>query len=83
MLSCRKNYSNVYALFYLFYGAPMQVSNAYLQLRGSGTKMQFEFIKDMPRVAQQELPIDISFLVGKLVFVWMIMLLFPVWSPLP
>ncbi|CAD6247599.1 unnamed protein product [Miscanthus lutarioriparius] len=54
------------------------VSNAYLQLRGSGTKMQFEFIKDMPRVAQQELPIDISFLVGKLVFVWMIMLLFPV-----
>ncbi|OQU84623.1 hypothetical protein SORBI_3004G089400 [Sorghum bicolor] len=54
------------------------VSNAYLQLRGNGTKMQFEFIKDMPRVAQQELPIDISFLVGKLVFVWMIMLLFPV-----
>jgi len=56
----------------------MQVSNAYLQLRGSDTKIQFEFIKDMPRVAQQELPIDISFLVGKLVFVWMIMLLFPV-----
>ncbi|XP_066381360.1 ABC transporter A family member 8-like isoform X2 [Miscanthus floridulus] len=54
------------------------VSNAYLQLRGSDTKIQFEFIKDMPRVAQQELPIDISFLVGKLVFVWMIMLLFPV-----
>uniref|UniRef100_A0A804PHP5 ABC transporter domain-containing protein n=2 Tax=Zea mays TaxID=4577 RepID=A0A804PHP5_MAIZE len=40
--------------------------------------MQFEFIKDMPRVAQQEFPIDISFLVGKLVFVWMIMLYFPV-----
>uniref|UniRef100_A0A804PHQ4 ABC transporter domain-containing protein n=1 Tax=Zea mays TaxID=4577 RepID=A0A804PHQ4_MAIZE len=54
------------------------VSNAYLQLRGSDTKMQFEFIKDMPRVAQQEFPIDISFLVGKLVFVWMIMLYFPV-----
>jgi len=61
----------------------MQVSNAYLQLRDSHIKMQFEFIKDMPRVAQQELSIDISFLVGKLVFVWMIMLLFPVWSPLP
>ncbi|CAN6237535.1 unnamed protein product [Urochloa humidicola] len=52
-------------------------SNAYLQLRGSDTKMQFEFVKDMPR-AQSEFTIDISFLVGKVVFVWMIMLLFPV-----
>jgi hypothetical protein len=39
--------------------------------------MQFEFVKDMPR-AQSEMTIDISFLVGKVVFVWMIMLLFPV-----
>ncbi|PVH65818.1 hypothetical protein PAHAL_1G084400 [Panicum hallii] len=54
------------------------VSNAYLQLRGSDTKMQFEFVKDMPRAAQPEMTIDISFLVGKVIFVWMIMLLFPV-----
>jgi hypothetical protein len=56
----------------------LQVSNAYLQLRGSDTKMQFEFVKDMPRAAQPEMTIDISFLVGKVIFVWMIMLLFPV-----
>ncbi|KAJ1278486.1 hypothetical protein BS78_04G083300 [Paspalum vaginatum] len=55
------------------------VSNAYLQLRGGGdTKMQFEFIKDMPRAASQEMIPDISFIVGKMIFVWMIMLLFPV-----
>ncbi|WVZ77359.1 hypothetical protein U9M48_025237 [Paspalum notatum var. saurae] len=54
------------------------VSNAYLQLRGGGTKMQFEFIKDMPRAASQEMRPDISFIVGKMVFIWMIMLLFPV-----
>ncbi|TKW37305.1 hypothetical protein SEVIR_1G038400v4 [Setaria viridis] len=53
------------------------VSNAYLQLRTGGPKMQFEFVKDMPR-AQSEMTIDISFLVGRVVFVWMIMLLFPV-----
>ncbi|XP_062224626.1 ABC transporter A family member 8-like [Phragmites australis] len=54
------------------------VSNAYIQLKGSDTKMRFEFVKDMPRAAQPEMPPDISFLVGKLVFVWIIMLLFPV-----
>ncbi|KAL6630054.1 hypothetical protein ACP70R_029819 [Stipagrostis hirtigluma subsp. patula] len=53
-------------------------SNAYLQLRGNDTKMRFEFVKDMPRAAQPDMPPDISFLVGKLVFVWIIMLLFPV-----
>ncbi|CAL5023198.1 unnamed protein product [Urochloa decumbens] len=52
-------------------------SNAYLQSRGTDTKMQFEFVKDMPR-DQSEFTIDISFLAGKVVFVWMIMLLFPV-----
>lgn len=40
--------------------------------------MQFEFVKDMPRAAHSDMPIDISFLLGKVVFVWMIMLLFPV-----
>ncbi|TVT99243.1 hypothetical protein EJB05_55419 [Eragrostis curvula] len=54
------------------------VSNAYLQLRGNDTKMRFEFVKDMPRAAQP-LPVpDISFILGKLPFVWIIMLLFPV-----
>ncbi|CAN6243560.1 unnamed protein product [Urochloa humidicola] len=52
-------------------------SNAYLQLRGSDTKIAFEFVKDMPS-SQSEFTIDISFLVGKVVFVWIIMLLFPV-----
>jgi len=56
----------------------LQVSNAYLQLRASDTKMQCDFVKDMPRAAQPEMTIDISFLVGKVVFVWIIMLLFPV-----
>ncbi|KAL6888887.1 hypothetical protein ACP4OV_009913 [Aristida adscensionis] len=54
------------------------VSNAYLKVRGNGTKMIFEFVKDMPRAAEPEMPPDISFLVGKLVFVWIIMLPFPV-----
>ncbi|CAL5059515.1 unnamed protein product [Urochloa decumbens] len=54
-----------------------RASNAYLQSRGTDTKMQFEFVKDMPR-DQSEFTIDISFLAGKVVFVWMIMLLFPV-----
>ncbi|XP_062217620.1 ABC transporter A family member 8-like [Phragmites australis] len=54
------------------------VSNAYFQLRSNNTKMRFDFIKDMPRAAEPDMPPDISFLVGKLVFVWIIMLLFPV-----
>ncbi|KAF8691503.1 hypothetical protein HU200_040649 [Digitaria exilis] len=54
------------------------VSTAYLQYRARDTKMQFEFVKDMPRAAHTDMPIDISFLLGKMVFVWMIMLLFPV-----
>lgn len=57
---------------------PFQVSTAYLQYRARDTKMQFEFVKDMPRAAHTDMPIDISFLLGKMVFVWMIMLLFPV-----
>ena len=61
----------------------MQVSNAYLELRGGHTKMQFEFVKDMPRDGHPLKPPDMSFLVGKLIFVWIVMLLFPVRPVLP
>ncbi|CAN6237534.1 unnamed protein product [Urochloa humidicola] len=53
-------------------------SNAYLQLRGNSNKMRFGFVKDMPRDGHPMKPPDISFLVGKLIFVWIVMLLFPV-----
>ncbi|XP_025798914.1 ABC transporter A family member 7-like [Panicum hallii] len=53
-------------------------SNAYLQLRGNNTKLRFGFVKDMPRDGHPLKPPDISFLVGKLIFVWIVMLLFPV-----
>ncbi|CAL4970641.1 unnamed protein product [Urochloa decumbens] len=54
-------------------------SNAYLQLRGNNSnKMRFGFVKDMPRDGHPMKAPDISFLVGKLVFVWIVMLLFPV-----
>ncbi|CAN6243557.1 unnamed protein product [Urochloa humidicola] len=53
-------------------------SNAYLQLRGNNNNMRFGFVKDMPRDGHPMKPPDISFLVGKLIFVWIVMLLFPV-----
>ncbi|XP_021314989.1 ABC transporter A family member 8 isoform X2 [Sorghum bicolor] len=53
-------------------------SNAYLQLRGNGTKMRFGFVKDMPRDGHPLKAPDMSFIVGKLVFIQIIMLLFPV-----
>ncbi|KAJ1278485.1 hypothetical protein BS78_04G083200, partial [Paspalum vaginatum] len=53
-------------------------SNGYLKLRGGNTKMRFEFVKDMPRDGHPLKSLDISFIVGKLIFVWIIMLLFPV-----
>ncbi|XP_039826350.1 ABC transporter A family member 7-like isoform X2 [Panicum virgatum] len=53
-------------------------SNAYLQLRGNNTKLRFGFVKDMPRDGHPLKPPDMSFLVGKLIFVWIVMLLFPV-----
>ncbi|KAF8769722.1 hypothetical protein HU200_006331 [Digitaria exilis] len=53
-------------------------SNAYLQLMGNNTKMRFGFVKDMPRYGHPLKPPDISFLVGKLIFVWIVMLLFPI-----
>ncbi|EEF52145.1 abc transporter, putative [Ricinus communis] len=52
------------------------VSNAYLQfLHGSGTKMLFEFVKEMPRVATKSY-LDVSSLLGVLFFTWIILRLF-------
>ncbi|GJM90586.1 hypothetical protein PR202_ga06884 [Eleusine coracana subsp. coracana] len=52
------------------------VSNAYLQLKSNDTKMRLEFVKDMPRPAQPVMPPDVSSELGKLPFVWIIMLPF-------
>ena len=56
----------------------MQASNAYLQLRGNDTKMRFGFVKDMPRDGHPIKAPDMSFIVGKLFFIQIIMFLFPV-----
>ncbi|PWZ26172.1 hypothetical protein Zm00014a_011819 [Zea mays] len=53
-------------------------SSAYLRLRGNDTNMRFVFVKDMPRDGHPLKAPDMSFIVGKMVFVWIIMLLFPV-----
>ncbi|KAJ1278484.1 hypothetical protein BS78_04G083100 [Paspalum vaginatum] len=53
-------------------------SNAYLNLRGNGLKMSFDFVKEMPRAARHLGQFDISPLIGKLPFVWTMELLFPV-----
>ncbi|AQK59812.1 ABC transporter A family member 7 [Zea mays] len=53
-------------------------SSAYLRLRGNDTNMRFVFVKDMPRDGHPMKAPDMSFIVGKMVFVWIIMLLFPV-----
>lgn len=53
-------------------------SNAYLQyLRGPGTKMLFEFVKEMPK-PETQLRLDFSSLLGPLFFTWVILQLFPV-----
>ncbi|KAK3226529.1 hypothetical protein Dsin_006391 [Dipteronia sinensis] len=53
-------------------------SNAYLQfLRGPGTQMIFEFVKEMPKT-YTELRLDISSLLGALFFSWVVLQLFPV-----
>jgi hypothetical protein len=52
-------------------------SNAYLQfLLGSGTKMVFEFVKEMPKYKSQ-FRIDISSILGTLFFTWVVLQLFP------
>ncbi|CAA7031234.1 unnamed protein product [Microthlaspi erraticum] len=54
------------------------VSNAYLQfLQGPGTRMLFEYIKEMPK-QETRLRLDIASLIGPLFFTWVILLLFPV-----
>jgi hypothetical protein len=56
----------------------MQISNAYLQfLRGSGTKMIFEFVKEMPK-PETPFRIEIASLLGSLFFTWVVLQLFPV-----
>ena len=57
---------------------PLQASNAYLQfLRGPGTNMLFESVKEMPK-PETKISIDLSSLLGTLFFTWVILQLFPV-----
>ncbi|RDX57972.1 ABC transporter A family member 7, partial [Mucuna pruriens] len=54
------------------------ISNSYLQfLLGPGTKMLFEFVKEMPK-PETSLTIEIASLLGTLFFTWVILQLFPV-----
>ncbi|KAJ0240334.1 ABC transporter A family member 7 [Hirschfeldia incana] len=54
------------------------VSNSYLQfLQGPGTKMLFEYVKEVPKL-ETRLRLDIASLIGPLFFTWVILLLFPV-----
>ncbi|WJX95489.1 Phospholipid-transporting ATPase abca7, variant 2 [Trifolium repens] len=54
------------------------VSNAYLQfLRGPGTKMLFEFVKEMPK-SETPFRIEVASLLGGLFYTWVILQLFPV-----
>jgi hypothetical protein len=56
----------------------MQISNAYLQfLRGPGTKMLFEFVKEMPK-SETPFRIEVASLLGGLFYTWVILQLFPV-----
>ncbi|KAL5077795.1 hypothetical protein RYX36_016779, partial [Vicia faba] len=52
-------------------------SNAYLQFRlGPGTKMLFEFVKEMPK-PKTPIKFDLASLLGGLFFTWVILQLFP------
>ncbi|CAH9126171.1 unnamed protein product [Cuscuta epithymum] len=54
------------------------VSNAYLQfLLGPSTKMQFEFVKEMPK-PETRVRLDFASLLGPLFFTWVVIQLFPV-----
>ncbi|CAH8334395.1 unnamed protein product [Eruca vesicaria subsp. sativa] len=54
------------------------ISNAYLQyVNGPGTKILFEFIKEMPKV-ETLLRVDVASSIGPVFFTWVILLLFPV-----
>ncbi|CAJ1944057.1 unnamed protein product [Sphenostylis stenocarpa] len=53
------------------------ISNSYLQfLLGAGTKMLFEFVKEMPK-PETIFRLDISSILGTLFFTWVILQLFP------
>ncbi|CAB41859.1 ABC transporter-like protein [Arabidopsis thaliana] len=53
------------------------VSNAYLEfLQGSGTKMLFDFVKEMPK-QETRLRLEMASLIGPIFFTWVILLLFP------
>ncbi|RHN40949.1 putative ABC transporter A, ABCA [Medicago truncatula] len=53
------------------------ISNAYLQfLRGFGTKILFEFVKEMPK-SETPIRIEITTLLGSLFFTWVVLQLFP------
>ncbi|XP_020879673.1 ABC transporter A family member 4 isoform X1 [Arabidopsis lyrata subsp. lyrata] len=54
------------------------VSNAYLQfLRGPGTKMLFDFVKETPK-QETKLHVDVASVIGPMFLTWVIVLLFPV-----
>ncbi|RZC16975.1 ABC transporter A family member 7 isoform B [Glycine soja] len=54
------------------------VSNAYLQfLLGPGTKMFFEFVKEMPK-PETPIKLDLASLLGGVFFTWVILQLFPI-----
>ncbi|CAA7031236.1 unnamed protein product [Microthlaspi erraticum] len=54
------------------------VSNAYLEyLKGKGTKILFDFVKEMPK-KETRLRMDMASLIGPIFFTWVILLLFPV-----
>ncbi|KAJ4900283.1 ABC2-like protein 16 [Raphanus sativus] len=54
------------------------VSSAYLKfLKGPGTKILFEFVKEVPKHSTKSNP-DVASLFGPLFFTWVVLLLFPV-----
>ncbi|KAG7606931.1 AAA+ ATPase domain [Arabidopsis thaliana x Arabidopsis arenosa] len=54
------------------------VSNAYLKfLKGPGTRILFEFVKEVPK-HQTKFNLDIASMLGPLFFTWVVLLLFPV-----
>ncbi|KAI0515530.1 hypothetical protein KFK09_008195 [Dendrobium nobile] len=54
------------------------VSNAYLQsIKGNGTMMQLEYVKEMPK-SETRIRLNFSALLGALFFTWIVQLLFPV-----
>lgn len=56
----------------------LQISNAYLKfLKGLGTKILFEFVKEVPK-QETKINQDIASLLGPLFFTWVVLLLFPV-----